>query len=32
MPLRAIEKVVEQGKVAKSEKGKHNRKQNCFSR
>ena len=31
MSLRTIEKIVEQGKVLKSGRGKYNRKQNCFS-
>ena len=32
MSLRTIENIVEQGKVVKSGRGKHNRKQNCFSK
>ena len=32
MSLRTIEKIVEQGKVVKSGRGKYNRKQNCFSK
>ena len=32
MPLRTTEKIVEQGKVVKSGRGKYDGKQNCFSK